>query len=94
MNENARFRLEVRPPGPVSVSCPQCFLFKVCGGLRNGRPLLNCFDQFCCNDQKCDHVCPYKPDDFRRRMWEIGDLHSTTSHSFVKHRSVCRTTFP
>lgn len=74
MNANARLRLELRPPGPVSATCPQCFLFEPCGGLRNGRPLLNCFDQFCCDNKKCDHVCPYKPDDFRRRMWEIGGL--------------------
>ncbi len=74
MNENARLRLELRPPGPVSATCPQCFLFDLCGGLTNGRPLLNCFDQFCCNDKNCDHVCPYKPDDYRRRMWEIGGL--------------------
>lgn len=74
MNANARLRLELRPPGPVSATCPQCFLFEPCGGLRNGRPLLNCFDQFCCDDKKCDHVCPYKPDDFRRRMLEIGGL--------------------
>jgi hypothetical protein len=74
MNANARLRLDLRPPGPISVTCPQCFLFGPCGGLRNGRPLLNCFDQFCCEDKKCDHVCPYKPDDFRRRMWEIGGL--------------------
>jgi hypothetical protein len=74
MNGNARLRLELRPPGPISVTCPQCFLFEPCGGLRNGRPLLNCFDQFCCEDKKCDHVCPYKPDEYRQRMWEIGGL--------------------
>ncbi len=74
MNANARFRLELRPPGPVSATCPRCFLYEPCGGLRNGRPLLNCFEQFCCHDKKCDHVCPYKPDDYRRRMWEIGGL--------------------
>jgi hypothetical protein len=74
MNEKARLRLELRPPGPVSVTCPPCFLFDVCGGLQNGRALLNCFEQFCCEDKKCDHVCPNKPSDFRRRMWEIGGL--------------------
>jgi hypothetical protein len=74
MNANARLRLELRPPGPVSVTCPQCFLFETCGGLRNGRPLLNCFEQFCCEDKKCDNVCPYKPEDYRRRMWEIGGM--------------------
>lgn len=74
MNKNALLRLELRPPGPVSATCPQCVLFEQCGGLRNGRPLLNCFDQFCCGDGRCDYVCLYKPDDFRRRMWEIGGL--------------------
>lgn len=74
MNANARLRLELRPPGPISATCSQCFLFGLCGGLRNGRPLLNCFDQFCCNDKNCDHVCPYKPDDYQRRMQEISGL--------------------
>lgn len=74
MNANARLRLELRPPGPVSATCPTCFLFDRCGGLRNGRPLLNCFEQFCCEDKQCDHVCPYKPEDYKRRMWEIGGL--------------------
>lgn len=74
MNANCRLRLELRPPGPVSATCPQCFLYEPCGGLRNGRPLLNCYDQFCCDDKNCDNVCPYKPDDFRWRMWEIGGL--------------------
>jgi len=75
MNANARISLELRPPGPVSVNCPQCYLFGQCGGIRNGRPLFNCFDQFCCGGNKrCDHVCPYKPEEFRRRMWEIGDI--------------------
>jgi hypothetical protein len=32
----------------------------------------DCFDQFCCGDGRCDHVCPYKPGDFRQRMEEIG----------------------
>ncbi len=74
MNGSARLRLELRPPAPISVTCPQCFLFDPCGGLRNGRPLLNCFDQFCCEDKNCDYVCPYKPEDYRRRMWEIGGM--------------------
>lgn len=74
MTTNARLRLELRPPGPVSVTCHRCVLFGPCGGLRNARPLLNCFDQFCCWDGTCDQVCPYKPDDFRRRMREIGGL--------------------
>lgn len=74
MNENARLRPELDLAGPVSASCHRCFLYKPCGGLRNHWPLLNCFDQFCCEDKKCDNVCPYKPDEYRRRMWEIGGL--------------------
>jgi hypothetical protein len=74
MNRNARLRLELRPSGAVSPACQNCFLLGPCGGLNNGNLFLNCFNQFCCADKKCDHVCPYKPDDFRRRMWEIGGL--------------------
>ncbi|MFL5329178.1 MAG: hypothetical protein ACJ8C4_09695 [Gemmataceae bacterium] len=74
MTTNGRLRLELRPPGPVAVTCPDCFLYEPCGGLRNGRSLFNCFDQFCCGTNTCDHVCPYKPEDYRRRMWEIGGL--------------------
>lgn len=74
MTESARLLQELRPPGPVSAPCRHCFLFEPCGGLRNGRPLLDCFDQFCCRDGKCDFVCPYKVEDYRRRMWEIGGM--------------------
>jgi hypothetical protein len=65
---------ELRPSGYVSSSCSKCVFFDRCGGLYNNRPLLNCFDQFCCGDGTCDHVCPYKSADFQRRMREIGGL--------------------
>ena len=66
MNGNARLCHKQRSTtGPISTSCPRCFLFDPCGGLRNDQPLFNCFDQFCCDDKKCDNVCPYKPDDYR-----------------------------
>lgn len=74
MNFDANLREELRPTGYASATCPKCVLFDRCGGLSNGRPLLNCFEQFCCEDGSCDHVCPYKPADFRRRMLEIGGL--------------------
>lgn len=64
----------LRPNGYASAACPPCVFFDRCGGLYNSRPLMNCFDQFCCGDGTCDHVCPYKPADFRRRMREIGGL--------------------
>lgn len=65
---------DLRPSGYVSATCPKCVFFDRCGGLHNNRPLLNCFEQFCCGDGTCDHVCPYKPADFQRRMREIGGL--------------------
>jgi hypothetical protein len=74
MNANARLRLELRTPGVVSAACQDCFLREPCGGLNNGNLFLNCFNQFCCGGKNCDHVCPYKPDDYRRRMFEIGGL--------------------
>jgi hypothetical protein len=74
MTGNGRLRLELRPPGPIAATCYKCVLFDRCGGLQNSRPLLNCFDQFCCGHGKCDHVCLYKPEDFQRRMQEIGGL--------------------
>lgn len=74
MNGNSRTLAELRPPGPISPACKPCVFFEQCGGLQNSRPLLNCFDQFCCGHGKCDFVCPNKPADFRRRMAEIGGL--------------------
>lgn len=67
-------RHELRPSGYASVTCRQCVLFDRCGGLFNERPMMNCFEQFCCQDGSCDHVCPYKREDYRRRMQEIGGL--------------------
>ena len=74
MNRKARLLQELRPPGPISAGCYSCVLFDLCGGIQNGQPLLNCFDQFCCDHVKCDYVCLYKPEDYRRRMQEIGGL--------------------
>jgi hypothetical protein len=74
MTVDANLRQDLRPTGYASATCPQCVLFDRCGGLFNSRPLLNCFEQFCCADESCDHVCPYKPADYRRRMSEIGGL--------------------
>jgi hypothetical protein len=74
MTDDARLLHDLRPSGYASASCPRCVLFDRCGGLFNDRPLLNCFEQFCCGDGSCDHVCPYKSADFRRRMLEIGGL--------------------
>lgn len=74
MKANARLRLELRTSGAVSMGCRGCFLEKPCGGLPNGNLFFNCFNQFCCEGQDCDHVCPYKPEDYRRRMCEIGGL--------------------
>ena len=65
---------ELRPNGYASATCPKCVFYDRCGGLHNNRPLFNCFEQFCCGDGSCDHVCPYKTDDFQRRMREIGGL--------------------
>lgn len=64
----------LRPSGYASPGCRTCVLFERCGGIHNSRPMMNCFEQFCCGDGSCDHVCLYKPADFRRRMREIGGL--------------------
>ncbi|WP_417398217.1 hypothetical protein [Gimesia chilikensis] len=65
---------DLRPQGYSSATCPSCVFYDKCGGLHNHRPLMNCFDQFCCENGTCDHVCPYKPADFQMRMREIGGL--------------------
>jgi len=74
MTDDARLRQDLRPSGYASATCPTCVFYDRCGGIFNNRPLLNCFEQFCCSDGSCDHVCPYKPADFRNRMHEIGGL--------------------
>ena len=63
---------QLRPTGYMSAGCKQCVFFEHCGGLYNDRPFMDCFDQFCCGDGSCDNVCPYKPNDFRGRLSEIG----------------------
>ena len=61
----------MRPPGPISATCRMCPIFDRCGGIQNSRPLMNCFDQFCCGDGSCDNVCLHHPD-FVHRLEEIG----------------------
>jgi hypothetical protein len=73
MSDQANLRKELRPPGVVSASCPGCVFFDQCGGIQNSRPLMNCFDQFCCGDGSCDNICPYKPD-FAERLREVNGL--------------------
>lgn len=73
MSDAANLRKALRPHGVVSASCPGCVFFDRCGGIQNSRPLLNCFDQFCCGDGSCDNVCPYKTD-FAYRLREINGL--------------------
>lgn len=73
MSDDSALRKELRPPGVVAASCPGCVFFDRCGGIQNSRPLLNCFDQFCCGDGSCDNVRPYKPD-FAERLREVNGL--------------------
>ncbi len=74
MSDDVSLRLEMPSAGAISQGCQGCFLKDACGGLRNGNLFLNCFNQFCCGGTDCDNVCPYKPEDYRRRMSEIGGL--------------------
>lgn len=73
MNEGSISLQPLRPPGPVAATCRLCPFFDRCGGIQNSRPLLNCFEQFCCGSGKCDNICVYKPD-FLERLTEIGGL--------------------
>lgn len=99
MRNETELREELRPPGPTCATCIGCVFFDRCGGLQNGRPLLNCFDQFCCQASDCDHVCPYNRD-FHLRIREIGgfrtddigqlkqqSLHLPTYVPMIHHRS-------
>jgi len=63
----------MRPPGPVAATCRSCPIFDRCGGIQNSRPLLNCFDQFCCGDGSCDNICLHHPE-FVARLQEVGGL--------------------
>lgn len=55
----------------IATACSSCVFMQTCGGLQNSRPLLNCFDQYCCNDKSdCDEVCP-RNEKFAYRLAEI-----------------------
>jgi len=73
MTDNTAELKLMRPPGPVAATCKNCPIFDRCGGIQNGRPLMNCFDQFCCGDGSCDNVCLHHPK-FEERLIEIGGL--------------------
>lgn len=55
----------------IATGCHGCVFKQTCGGLENSRPLLDCFEQYCCNNKiNCDEVCP-RNDNFAYRLAEI-----------------------
>jgi hypothetical protein len=55
-----------------SIGCAKCPDQAVCGGLQLAGALFDCLG-FCCHTpDDCDAVCRYKPDEFARRVREVG----------------------
>jgi hypothetical protein len=55
-----------------SMGCVRCPDHEICGGLRVGNALFDCLG-FCCHNSKdCDAVCRNKPEEFARRVREVG----------------------
>ena len=55
-----------------SLGCTACPNRKVCGGLQVESPVFDCLSFCCGKPEKCDAVCRNKPQEFARRVWEIG----------------------
>ena len=55
-----------------SVGCTICPDRNVCGGLQVEGPVYNCLQLCCGNPENCDVVCRNRPQDFPRRVWEVG----------------------
>jgi hypothetical protein len=56
----------------LSLGCTRCPDRGVCGGLRVESPLYDCLGFCCHNPKSCDSVCRNKPDEFARRVREVG----------------------
>ena len=55
-----------------SMGCAACPDFEVCGGLQVGDALFDCLGFCCHNSADCDAVCRNKPEEFARRVREVG----------------------
>jgi len=56
----------------LSLGCAVCPDQDVCGGLQVEEALFDCLGFCCGNPENCDAVCRNKPDEFARRVREVG----------------------
>jgi hypothetical protein len=55
-----------------SMGCARCPDHDICGGLQVGDAVFDCLG-FCCHSaEDCDAVCRNKPEEFARRVREVG----------------------
>jgi hypothetical protein len=60
-----------REDQPLAFNCRGCVLLSTCGGLRVRGPAMDCL-RFCCGRKECDAVCFNSPQNYARRLQEIG----------------------
>lgn len=74
-----------RSDQPLSFSCAGCFLLKPCGGLHVKGAAMDC-QRFCCGKKDCNIVCFNSPENYAKRLREIGgfDLRSIPACAPVK----------
>lgn len=57
---------------PLALGCHACPDLKACGGLRIAAATFNCLDRCCGGLERCNAVCPAKPEAFVDRVREVG----------------------
>src|SRR4029077_20836479 len=60
-----------RPDEPPSLGCADCYLKRICGGLRVKGGAIDC-QRFCCHRVDCQIVCFNNPANYAKRLKEIG----------------------
>lgn len=55
-----------------SMGCARCPDHDICGGLQVGDAVFDCLGFCCHNAEDCDAVCRNKPEEFARRVREVG----------------------
>jgi hypothetical protein len=65
-----------------ALACSLCALYESCGGLRGTEAVWDCFEPCheTCTRDRCDWVCPFKPDYWERAL-EIGGFRESSHFS-------------
>lgn len=76
-NRRRERRLWEHPNSSLSLGCPTCPQFALCGGLHTIASLFDCMGHCCLKPENCSTMCRLKPIEFVKKVREVGGLSLT-----------------